>query len=740
MKPLYRWILSLTLLVAMIGGLTACDENLDYEEWEYEPAAGEVQDEEDYSQDEQAEADQRVGAALEPAGDGSWLVMLYQDADDETLEEDIFTDLNEAERVGSSDMVQIVAQIDRYEDGFDGDGDWSETRRYYLTADEDLSSIQSEEVENLGEVNMADGEVLKDFVLWAMSEYPADHYALILSDHGTGWPGGWSDPEPANDPDAMLVDGFDDMLYLNEITAVLAEVQAQTGLEKFDLIGMDACLMGSLEVFSALAPYAEYAVASQETEPAMGWAYTAVLEGLNENPAMGGSGLAELIVDTYIDSDSMIIDPDMRAIYLERAYDTDEDISPAALAREEKKSVTLTAVDLARVADLNASVDEMARILSDGINQKVVARARSHAQSFESVFGDDEPSPYIDLGHFVKLLKKESTSERVAAAADAIRAAIDDAVLAEKHGDEKKGATGISIYFPNSGLFEMEGSDYQTYVHVAGDFTNASLWDEFLVYHYTGEPLSESAAPEKQVTAPGAEVVEMTEMEVSGDTASVGEPVTISTTVMGERVGYLYVFTGILGDETGNVYILDIDYLDSDTTKEEDGVIYPDWGDEGEIEIEFDWEPVQFAITDGETYIPALLEPDAYGASLEETSYTVDGYYTFNGGDTRYARLYFSGEGFLYQVMVFSGMEDRGAMAEVIPDEGDTFTVFEQWIESGEDGEVTYWYAESDSLTFGEEPITWDFIEAPVGDYVVGLLVEDLDGNQYEQYVTVSVE
>ena len=232
----------------------------------------------------------------------------------------------------------------------------------------------------------------------------------------------------------------------------------------------------------------------------------------------------------------------------------------------------------------------------------------------------------------------------------------------------------------------------------------------------------------------------MTEMEISGDTASVGEPVTISTTVMGERVGYMYVFTGILDDETGNVYILDIDYLDSDATKEEDGVIYPDWGDEGEMEIEFDWEPVQFAITDGETYIPALLEPDIYGASLEETTYTVDGYYTFNGGGTRYARLYFSGEGFLYQVMVFSGMEDRGAMAEVIPNEGDTFTVFEQWIESAEDGEVTFWYAESDSLTFGGNPITWDFIEAPAGDYVVGLLVEDLDGNQYEQYVTVSVE
>src|SRR5512141_3186104 len=35
------------------------------------------------------------------ASSDTWLVMLYQDADDEILEKDIFIDLNEAEMVGS---------------------------------------------------------------------------------------------------------------------------------------------------------------------------------------------------------------------------------------------------------------------------------------------------------------------------------------------------------------------------------------------------------------------------------------------------------------------------------------------------------------------------------------------------------------------------------------------------------------------------------------------------------------
>ena len=59
------------------------------------------------------------------SGEGqSWLVMLYQDADDKILERDIYLDLNEAERAGSSDRVQIVAQLDRYAGGFAADGNW----------------------------------------------------------------------------------------------------------------------------------------------------------------------------------------------------------------------------------------------------------------------------------------------------------------------------------------------------------------------------------------------------------------------------------------------------------------------------------------------------------------------------------------------------------------------------------------------------------------------------------------
>ena len=135
-----------------------------------------------------------TGQPAAPAASGqTWTVMLYQDADDKILEQDIYVDLNEAERVGSSDRVNIVTQMDRFKGGYKGDGNWTGAGRFYVTQDDDLGRVRSKVVGDLGEVDMSDPRTLVDFVTWAMKTYPADKYALILSDHGMGWPGGWSD-------------------------------------------------------------------------------------------------------------------------------------------------------------------------------------------------------------------------------------------------------------------------------------------------------------------------------------------------------------------------------------------------------------------------------------------------------------------------------------------------------------------------------------------------------------------
>ena len=48
-------------------------------------------------------------AAQAQADEAEWLIMLYSDADDNILEEDIMIDLQEAELVGSTDQVTIAS-------------------------------------------------------------------------------------------------------------------------------------------------------------------------------------------------------------------------------------------------------------------------------------------------------------------------------------------------------------------------------------------------------------------------------------------------------------------------------------------------------------------------------------------------------------------------------------------------------------------------------------------------------
>lgn len=679
--------------------------------------------------------------------DQTWLVMLYQDADDEMLEEDILTDLNEAELVGSSDRVHIVAQIDRYDGGFDGDGDWTSTKRFYITQDDDLETLASEEIADIGEVNMADGDTLVDFVRWAVTSYPADKYVLILSDHGAGWPGGWSDPEPGGlgDHQIALAESFGDMLFLMELDEALQRSVAETGIGEFELIGFDACLMSHLEVFSAIAPYARYAVASQEVEPSLGWAYAALFGRLVDSPEIDGAELARAIVDSYIDQDQRIIDDQARAKYLEQVYEYTGEASAEELIEEESKTITLTGVDLMALPSLIAALDRLVFAMT-GIDQQAVASARTYAQTFQNTFDEFEPEPYIDLGHFAELLKEESSDAEVHAAADELLAALDQVVIAERHGPEKPGARGISIHFPNSTLFSRAESGYDSYTTVASSFAGESRWDDFLVFHYTGQPIAQDGgatpAPRpEEVSAPGAGEITIAPLQRSSLEVSEQEPLLMETEVTGDRVGFIYLFVGYLDEESNAIQVLDIDYLDAEETKQIGGVFYPDWGSSGTVTIEFEWEPILFAINDGQHSEIALLNPEDYGASPEDAIYAVDGIYTFaKSKQSRNARLLFR-NGKLIQVLGFTGKDGMGALREITPKQGDRFTILEQWIDLGEseDDEVEMVWQEGATLVFGTENFVWEEVLAPEGDYVVGFIVEDLDGNIYEQYEVVTV-
>lgn len=697
-------------------------------------------------------------AAPAPAGEpGTWLIMLYQNADDGVLEKDIFIDLNEAEIVGSTDQVKIVSQIDRFKGAYEGDGDWTSTKRYLITQDDDLEAIKSQELEDLGEIDSGGKQALIDFATWAIGAYPAEHYVLILSDHGAGWDGGWND----NDPVA------DSAFKMQDIDDALGTIITKTGIGAFELVGFDACLMGQLEVMSAIAPHAKYAVGSEETEPALGWAYAKFLQALNDNPAMTGRELGQVIVDGYIDQDFRITDDRARSVY-SADLGVEGEVSVADMTAFMSKDITLTAVDLGAIQNLNAAVNELAVALTQA-DQGQVAEARAYAQAYTNIFGDEVPPSYIDLGHFTDLLISTVESPAVKQAAEKVQSALKQAVTAEKHGTEKPGSSGLTIYFPNSALYQYTfgGSSSLQYSAYIGRFATASLWDDFLTFHYTGAAVDpatadltvltpaqsaqtdftqavEESAPEAgaEVAPPGAGEITIAPITVSASEIGPDGKVTLSTEITGSNIGYVYYYVSYFNEEDSTYLTADMGFISAENTKEIGGIYYPDWGNEKVIPIEFEWEPTLYYMGDGNEANDqfAFFEPETYGVDEDTTTYTVRGVYTFvEDGTEMDAVITFTGDNKMQNVFGFNGENGSGAPREITPQNGDTFTITEEWLEFDKNPDGEFVDYQGGTMTFGDNRFEMVPYYAFPGQYILGIIVEDLNGNMNEEYVEVNV-
>lgn len=744
-KASWRILSTILIITLSISLLTACGDLSDY----LDETPGPYD-----SSDAGSNQPSTINSQGEP---GTWLVMLYQDGDDDVLERDIFLDLNEAEIIGSSDMVTIITQLDRYDGSFDGDGDWTSTKRFLVQQDSDLESIGSEELADLGETDMSDPQTLQDFVTWAISTYPAEHYALIMSDHGMGWLGGWTDPDP-NDGD----------MSLSEIDGALSNIVTETGIGQFDFFGFDACLMAQLESFSMLAPYAQYAAASEETEPAVGWAYAAFLGALVNNPAMSGAELATTIVDSYISEDYRITDDEARLSFVEENYDSGADLSAEQVAEDMSVDVTMTAVDLSQIAALDEAVNQLALVLSN-VDQSSVAAARSYAQSYTSVFDKDIPDSFIDLGNFIALVADETGDSDVAAAAQQVFNVLQQVVLAEKHGEQKPGSTGISFYFPNSELYTMTtDEEWVSYTTIADRFAAASLWDDFLVFHYMGKEMNSdsvdlsvldpvsgastqdfsdaiaASAPETGATveAPGSGDITIGEVTSTSYELVPDETATIFADVSGTNIGYVFYYVSYYSEDDDSYLMADMEFLSSETSKEIGGSVYPDWGEDTTFTVSTDWSPTVYYLNDGADEAFIYLEPEIYGATYEEDVYTLYGLYAPGGDESKQqeAMIKFDGYFELKSFWVFTGEDGTGAPREATLEVGDTFTVYQLWQEYNAETEAwEFNYYLADILTFSGEPFTVVAYEAFPGIYEVGISVEDYDGNYTEAFTDITV-
>ena len=122
--------------------------------------------------------------------------------------------------------------------------------------------------------------------------YPANHFALILWDHGGAWLG------DSRDQWRSVINDYtsNDQIRTPELRQAISEALSRAGRSKLDLLGFDACLMGSLEVLYELRNVASYVVASSFSEPGYGWCYE-FLSGVDENTS--SLELGQLIVNYF---------------------------------------------------------------------------------------------------------------------------------------------------------------------------------------------------------------------------------------------------------------------------------------------------------------------------------------------------------------------------------------------------------------------------------------------------------
>ena len=251
----------------------------------------------------------------------------------------------------------------------------------------------------------------------------------------------------------------------------------------------------------------------------------------------------------------------------------------------------------------------------------------------------------------------------------------------------------MTVYFPNSTLYRSPMSGPQSYTAIANRFSSISLWDDFLAFHYSNRTFGpddvESIIPSTGTIsrAPGQGDISVSAITKSSDVAAPGQPVDLSVNIDGSNIGYIKLFVGYYDNASNSIFYADTDYLESPETLELDGIYYPKWSESGEFTMRFSWDPFIFAISDGQTTYPIIFSPEVYGASPQDSIYTVDGEYQFiDGGENRYARLYFR-DGVLRQVFGFDGDGEVGAPREIIPQSGDTFTVLDQWMDLDSNGQ-----------------------------------------------------
>jgi hypothetical protein len=372
--------------------------------------------------------------AMLPLDPKEWTFMVYLDGDCNLESIQISAFLMMAE-VGSTADINVLVQFDRIA-GYDARyGDWTDCKRFYIT--EGMTPTADSALSSLGEINMGNPSSLVDFIIWSVNTYPAEKYALVLSDHGDN--GGICED----------LTGVYDYLSCGELYEAMEMARESTGV-KVDLIGLEACIMGAAEVAYHFSEGGEVMVASEEI--CFDWPYNDILSELTASPTMNSTALAQRIVHNYM----LLHDDDPR--------------------RYERAS--LSALNLTRFTNELVSA---INTLASRFNQTLT----TYCYDILDAIGDTEyalaPADFAyagDLYHFAQNIKNYIPDLQVQTAAQDVMGAIVDAQIAEWHDSGHPYYHGLSIFLPPTiGAYH---SRMRAYTIDNPYWRENTTWDDFL--------------------------------------------------------------------------------------------------------------------------------------------------------------------------------------------------------------------------------------------------------------------
>ena len=358
-----------------------------------------------------------------------WTIVAYMDGNnnlDISLNGNSYTiaDAQNLELVGSTDKVKIIAAIGSIKTG-------GIVKYYYIEhhTDELPDSLSSRVLRNEGTKDMSDPQTLKDFLAFVKNNYPAEHYLLIIDDHGGGWRGACVDNQ----------NGSGNMMTLTQMKSAIEE------FGKFDIIVFHACLMSQVEVVYELKDVCDYVLGSEFTLPmesilgADEWLRTLV-----DNPSISPEELSGSIVD---------------AVY-------------NAAVRKGKKT-HFAAIKTDKIRTLAVRIGNLGNhlVTESGSHWDEVVDAWNNTHYTEY----DDPT-FIDIREFVNKIKNEphiGTNPIIKADADSVISAINKAVLRTITNVAGMTRGGLTIYLPSS----HDQFDSVNYVQLAFKSTN---WYAFI--------------------------------------------------------------------------------------------------------------------------------------------------------------------------------------------------------------------------------------------------------------------